>query len=183
MLRLTADEGDTPPVTPLVPTLLAMATVRVADDGLHAVWPLATGALQGRLDQPPGGKIAVILPLDEALELRALTAIRLLRRLTRRFDGSEPAPLSANRRARLVQTLRALDARADGACLRDIAEALFRDRIAGRAWQDSSLQARTKRLVRSGVALMRGGYRELLNPLSRTRNRAKQEPGDKDTTP
>ena len=183
MLRLEADTGDTRTAASLARTLLDTAVLRAGDDGVHAVWPLGTGALQAWLDQPPTGAVAVILPLNEALELRALTAIRLLRRLTRRPEGSEPAPLSANRRARLVQTLRALDARADGASLRDIAEALFRDRIAGRAWQDSSLQARTKRLVRSGVALMRGGYRELLNPLSRTRTRAEREPGDEDTTP
>lgn len=106
----------------------------------------------------------MVIPLDTALELRALTAIRLWRLLNRLSPGPEPAPLSPARRARLVQMLRVLDARRDGASLRDVAEALFRQRIAGRAWQGSSLHARTKRLVRGGLAMVQGGYRDLLNP-------------------
>ena len=113
----------------------------------------------------------MIIPVDAALELRALTAIRLWRLLNRLAPGPEPAPLSAARRARLVQMLRVLDARRDGASLRDIAEALFRQRIAGRAWQGSSLHARTKRLVQGGLVMMQDGYRDLLDPLSRRRKR------------
>ncbi len=67
--------------------------------------------------------------------------------------------------------LRVLDARGEEASLRDIAEVLFRQRIAGRAWQGSSLHARTKRLVQGGLAIMQGGYRDLIDPLPRRRKR------------
>ena len=48
---------------------------------------------------------------------------------------------------------------------RAIAEVLFGDkRIPERAWKTHDLRNRTIRLVQSGFALMRGGYRELLRP-------------------
>ena len=165
--------------------LLNGATVRPAHDGLHAVWRLGAHQLQARLDGAGDWRdAAVILPLDDALDLRALTAMRLARWLRRKTAGPDPAPLSAARRTRLVQVLRALDARADGASLRDIAEGLFGHRLSGRAWQDSDLQARTRRLVRSGVALTHGGYREVLNPLARARRRRlRQSPRDEGAPP
>ena len=59
--------------------------------------------------------------------------------------------------------LRALDARIDGATYRMIAEGLFgAKRIPERAWKTDDLRNRTIRLVKTGVALMHGGYRELL---------------------
>jgi hypothetical protein len=59
--------------------------------------------------------------------------------------------------------LRALDARAEGNTYRTIAEVLFgAKRIPERAWKTHDLRNRTIRLVQSGFALMRGGYRELL---------------------
>ena len=160
--------------------LLDAAALRQAADGLHAVWSLGGGEVQACLDEPASAEaFAVIIPVDAALELRALTVIRLWRLLNRLAPGPEPAPLSAARRARLVQMLRVVDARRDGASLRDIAEALFRQRIAGRAWQGSSLHARTKRLVQGGVAMMQGGYRDLIDPLPRRRKRT----GYENTTP
>ena len=46
---------------------------------------------------------------------------------------------------------------------RAIAEGLFgKKRIPDRAWKTHDLRNRTIRLVQSGLALMRGGYRELL---------------------
>lgn len=51
----------------------------------------------------------------------------------------------------------------DGASYRAIAELLFgADCIPERAWKTNDLRSRTIRLVQSGLALMRGGYRELL---------------------
>ena len=130
------------------------------------------GEVQGVVEEPVAADaFAVVIPLDAALELRALTAIRLWRVLNRLSSGPEPAPLSAARCGRLVQKLRVRDARRDGASLRDVAEALFRQRIAGRAWQGSSLHARTKRLVRGGLAMVQGGYRDLIDPLARRRTR------------
>ena len=64
---------------------------------------------------------------------------------------------------RLALALRALDARVDGNTYRVIAEVLFgAKRIPERAWKTHDLRNRTIRLVQSGFALMRGGYRDLL---------------------
>jgi hypothetical protein len=50
-----------------------------------------------------------------------------------------------------------------GNTYRVIAEVLFgTKRIPERAWKTHDLRNRTIRLVQSGFALMRGGYRELL---------------------
>ncbi len=155
------------------------AAVRLAEDRLHVVWRVGGRQLQGRLDAPSKGRhAAVILPLDDTLELRALTAIRLTRLINHRTPSADPAPLSAARRAQLVQVVRALDARAEGASLREIADALFGRRLAGRAWPDSDLRARKRRLGRSGLELIRGGYRDLLNP-----GRERGTPRDEGTPP
>ncbi len=64
-----------------------------------------------------------------------------------------------------MKLIRALDAQRDGSTYRTIAEALFgKKRIPDRAWKTHDLRNRTIRLVQSGLALMRGGYRKLLRP-------------------
>lgn len=64
--------------------------------------------------------------------------------------------------------MRALDAWGEGNTYRAIAEALFGAKdISERAWKTHDLRNRTIRLVQTGLALMRGGYRELLRPSRR----------------
>ena len=59
--------------------------------------------------------------------------------------------------------MRALDARNDGATYRAIAEGLLGAKsIPERAWKTHDVRNRTIRLVKSGLELMHGGYRELL---------------------
>jgi hypothetical protein len=51
---------------------------------------------------------------------------------------------------------------------REIAEGLFgKERVGRRPWKDSDLRSHIIRLVKSGMALMRGGYRALLRSSSR----------------
>jgi hypothetical protein len=88
------------------------------------------------------------------------------------MNGRTPGPafheLPKQRRERLSAAIRALDARAAGSTYRAIAEVLFgKKRIPDRAWKTHDLRNRTIRLVQSGLALMRGGYRELLRPQRR----------------
>ena len=46
---------------------------------------------------------------------------------------------------------------------REIAEGLFGpERVRSRSWKDHDLRSLTIRLVKNGIALMRGGYRALL---------------------
>lgn len=59
--------------------------------------------------------------------------------------------------------MRALDGWTEGNTYRAIAEGLFgKDGVPDRAWKTHDLRNRTIRLVQSGFALMRGGYRNLL---------------------
>src|SRR5262249_1112905 len=77
--------------------------------------------------------------------------------------GREPLSLTRQRRDRLVLMLRALDGHLCDASYREIAEGLFgAARVEREAWKTSSLRDRTIRLVKSGVSLMRAGYRRLL---------------------
>ena len=106
---------------------------------------------------------AVLIPLDRLVEVRTGALLRLFHAMTERPLGPNPAGLSPARRSRLVLSLRALDAHLEKASHRQIAEGLFgRDRIPERAWKTHDLRDRTIRLVRDGVGLMSGGYRQLL---------------------
>lgn len=61
-----------------------------------------------------------------------------------------------------LHTLQALDATLAGASLRQVGEGLFgADAVAADWHADGELRARVRRLVRRGIALMRGGYRRL----------------------
>ena len=112
---------------------------------------------------------AAVLALDAFFELRAHATRRLWRALSGRPPGPDYRKLPLQRRARLIQSMRALDARQDGASYRAIAEVLFgAERVPKRAWNTHDLRNRTIRLVQSGVALMRGEYINLLSyPLRR----------------
>ena len=106
---------------------------------------------------------AAALPLDSDFEVRAHAARRLWRAVNGRAPGPTFHELSSQRRERLILAIRALDARMDGDTYRAIAEVLFgKKRVPERAWKTHDLRNRTIRLVQSGIALMRGGYRELL---------------------
>jgi len=123
----------------------------------HRIWskqPLAGGT-----------HYAVELPLDRDFEARAHAATRLWRAM----NGRAPRPafhrLPKRRRERLCAALRAVAAYLAGATYRSIAEALFGEkRIPHGAWKTHDLRSRTIRLVKSGLALVRGGYRKLLRP-------------------
>jgi hypothetical protein len=109
--------------------------------------------------------LAVVLPLDDDLPIRAQTALQFWLRVTSRAPGGtrEPLALTRQRRDRLVLMLRALDGHLSDASYREVAENLFGGRrVEHEAWKTSSLRDRTIRLVRSSIALMRAGYRKLL---------------------
>lgn len=73
--------------------------------------------------------------------------------------GARPAPMALQE----LHSLQALDATLAGASLREVAEGLFGAETVATSWHaDSGLRARVRRLVRRGEALMRGGYRRLL---------------------
>lgn len=109
--------------------------------------------------------MAAIMPLDRDLPQRIDALTRLWRRLVA-GRVEPPGMLTAQRRGRLVDTLRALDGHLDGATTREVAGGLFgEERLpTGPEWKSHDLRARAKRLIAAGRALMNGGYRALLRP-------------------
>ncbi|WP_246174344.1 DUF2285 domain-containing protein [Bradyrhizobium paxllaeri] len=151
---------------------LAAGQVRRASDGWHAV--LRFGAVEHRvwLREPPavGARYIAELPFDGDFEERAYAARRLWRAMNGRTAGPAFRDLSKQRRERLSEAIRALDAQSAGSTYRAIAEAVFgKKRIPDRAWKTHDLRNRTIRLVQRGLALVRGGYRQLLRPRRRDR--------------
>jgi hypothetical protein len=115
------------------------------------------------LDDLDGDEVGVLLPLDRLFEFRVIAAVRVWRGLSGKDPGPNPAALPATRRDRFVLVLRALDARAQDASYRDIAAGLFGPHsVPDRGWKTHDLRDRVIRLVRFGVSLREGGYRQLL---------------------
>lgn len=149
---------------------LADGEFRQGSDGWHAVVPLA-GAIH-RLHLPgipaKGSPVLAELPFDANFDIRLLAANRFWSAIEGRRLGRPPLALPLHRRRRFILRVRALDAWLAGNSYREIAEGLFgKDRVRGRSWKDNDLRSLTIRLVKSGIALMRGGYRALLRPSSR----------------
>lgn len=151
-------------------TRLAAGEFRQGPDGWHGILPLA-GAIH-RLYLPvipaKGAPLSIELPLDANSDIRLQAAHRFWCAIDGRRLGASPLALPAKRRRRLVLMMRALDAWLAGHSYREIAEGLFgSERVRSRSWKDHDLRSLTIRLVKNGVALMRGGYRALLRPTSR----------------
>jgi hypothetical protein len=156
----------------LGPAEVSAGEIRQASDGWYVL--LRIGGVEHRLwlKEPPVAEqaYAAELPFDENFEIRAHAARRLWRALNGGPTGPASYELSPQRRQRLSLTLRALDGRIEGNSYRAIAEGLFgTNRIPDRAWKTHDLRNRTIRLVQSGFALMRGGYRALLRHARRGR--------------
>jgi hypothetical protein len=141
---------------------LPLAPSIAADDPEHLVVHRGT-VFRVHIDDAGIAPSAVLLPLDQFFESRAIAAIRLWRGLGGRNPGPNPAALPKARRDRLILALRALDGRLDDATYREISSALFGDAgVSGRGWKGHDLRDRTIRLVRFGLGMMRSGYRGLL---------------------
>ncbi|MEQ7155112.1 DUF2285 domain-containing protein [Brevundimonas aurifodinae] len=140
---------------------------KVADDGRHLRLgdPLCAARLVIAPLPAPDDRPLAILPLDDHLMLRVEAVQALWRILSGRPSGRRAA-LTKQRRRRLAQALRAADAKIAGATRREIAVALFGPRAvpAGQAFDDHHLKSRAARLVRDGLAMIAGGYRNLLTP-------------------
>jgi hypothetical protein len=148
-------------------TTLAGGELRHAPDGWHGVVALAGVAHRLYLPAIPakGAPLSIELPLDANSGIRLQAAHRFWCAIEGRRLGASPLAVTIERRRRFVLTMRALDAWLAGHSYREIAEGLFgKERVRGRSWKDHDLRSLTIRLVQTGVALMRGGYRALLRP-------------------
>jgi hypothetical protein len=149
---------------------LAGGEFRHGPDGWHGIVPLA-GAIH-RLYLPAilakGSPLSLELPLDANSDIRLQAAHRFWCAIEGRRLGASPLALSPGRRRRFVLMIRALDGWLAGHSYREIAEVLVgKERVLARPWKDHDLRSQIIRLVKSGIALTRGGYRALLRPTSR----------------
>lgn len=133
---------------------------RRAEDGLHL--RLAAGlqlVFRGRARR--SGTKLVVLAFDREFGLRVRAAQALDR--AARIDIAPRSRLTVAQRQRLVRSLQALDGVERRDSYRQIAEAIFgADAVAREQWRTASLRDTTIRLVRTGRAMMRGGYLKLL---------------------
>ncbi|MDX8492523.1 DUF2285 domain-containing protein [Mesorhizobium sp. VK22B] len=110
----------------------------------------------------PDGPVAAVIPLDSETQGR----IEALNRFWRAWQG-RPAPpdtrMTVQRRRRLRLMMQAADGRANGASYREIATVLYGfERIASDPWKTSPLRDTVIGLVESSVAMIGGGYLQLL---------------------
>jgi hypothetical protein len=146
-------------------TRLAGGEFRRAPDGWHAVVPLGGANHRLWLRELPttGSLLAVELPLDSNFDIRSQAAHRFWSALELRPLGPPPLALSFPRQQRLILAMRAVDGWLEGNNYREIAQGLFgKHRVPDRDWKTHDLRGRTIRLIQTGLALMRGGYRALL---------------------
>jgi hypothetical protein len=129
---------------------------RIGEDGLYL--RLSQGPqLLLTAGADPYAPLAVVLPLDEAFRVRAAAADALYLMLT--ADALPADRMSGQRRQRVRQMLRALDARQGGASYRDIAVQVLNATVADSAsWRTSTVRDVAIRLCRGAFRLMRGGY-------------------------
>jgi hypothetical protein len=142
---------------------LARAFV-LAQDGKECLIDCADDVFRVHLlDDIEGRQLCAVLPLDRLFDVRVSAARRLTQALNGPAPTTNPARLPPTQQQRLVNALRALDARLDNASYREIAAALFGEkRLPDRGWKTHDLRDRTIRLARLGHDLMQGGYRRLL---------------------
>lgn len=163
------------PGGPSVPVALDLdelneSQLRQGTDGWHGVLHLRGVEHRIWFREAPivSAAYTVELPLDRDFEFRAWAGIRLWRGLKGRPQGAPPHAISAHRRRRIALALRASDAKRDGATYREIAENLLpAHRVAASDWRTHEVRDQIKRLVKTGLALVQGGYRALLRPPSR----------------
>jgi hypothetical protein len=151
-------------------TRLGDGEFRRGPDGWHGVVVLAGAKHRLFLSAMPakGRPLSIELPLDASSDLRLQAAHRFWCAIEGRRLGASPLALPPRRRGRFVLMMRALDAWLAGHSYREIAEGLFgTERVRSRSWKDHDLRSHIIRLVKSGIALMRGGYRALLRSSSR----------------
>jgi hypothetical protein len=124
--------------------------------GNHQLW---------LLDKCPDQPLAVVIPLDDDLPLRAASAVRLHRLITGKKIGPPPRShvLTAQQRRRLILMLRTLEGHLSNASYREIASALLDPSVAHeRAWKTHPIRAQTIRLVNDAMKMVNRGYLKLL---------------------
>jgi hypothetical protein len=158
-------------VDPAGPTqvveLSRLDSVRQEVDGghEHTRWSSAAGThhlIIDRQDDAPQID-AIVLPLDDAFEIRVDAARRFWRALNGRPVGQVYGALPRQSKLRHILNLRAHDGRRSGATQRGIAETLLtNESIASRDWRDHPSRHKVGAILRRANRLVASGYRDLL---------------------
>lgn len=140
--------------------------LRCAADGCHGIW-LADGIAHQlwlpRASPDAAAFYGTFLPLDAFYDLRSHAARRFWRSVESRRPGPEFRIMPAQLRQWQILSLRALDARLRGESYRTIADILLGFSGTKEDWEIDPRKNQSRRLVASGIKMMRGGYRLLLH--------------------
>jgi hypothetical protein len=116
----------------------------------------------------PDDQLAAVIPIDDNL----LDRIEALTRLSRAWLKRPPlrdTRMTIDQRRRFRLKLRAADGRMNGATYREIAIAIYgAARIQTEPWKTSPLRDSVIAFVETGMALISGGYLQLLRHRRRT---------------
>ena len=109
-----------------------------------------------------GGKLSALIPLDG----NTLGRIEALTRFYSAQVGRAIPPdtrLTSQQRRRLQLMIQAVDGRINTATYREIANAIYgASRVADMPWKTSPLRDSAIALVKDGIAMVGGGYKQLL---------------------
>jgi hypothetical protein len=138
-----------------------------ADDGRHLIIAAPEGDHRLWVRTRPGMAMAVVLPIDDAFDLRLGAALRLFRSLRGDPPGALPARLHVTpfQRARLALLLAIFDRLLAGGTKREIARDIIYpryDAASAAEWKGSAERRRTQRLCDEAKAMVAAGYRRLL---------------------
>ena len=137
---------------------------RTADEGLYLRFFLGAEqfvalSLDGK---PPSGQVAAVMLMDQLLQDR----VDALHRFHDVLFGRRVRPdrhLPLQRKRHLIEMLRAVDGKYAGASYQEIAESVFNTkRVNAISWKSAPQRDTVMRRVRTGLALVNGGYRTLL---------------------
>lgn len=149
---------------PTVNFKVVPADARTSDEGLYIHFLIDTEqfvavCLDGK---PPDGPVATVMLIDQFFQDR-LDAICRFRDAALHHRTSPDTRLTPQRRQRLIESLRAIDARQAGATYQEIAEAVFGAApVNAITWKSTPLRDTVMRRTASGRDLVAGGYRRLL---------------------
>jgi hypothetical protein len=108
------------------------------------------------------GKLSALIPLDN----NTLGRIEALTRFYSAQLGRAIPPdtrLTSQQRRRLRFMIQAIDGRSNSATYREIANAIYgASRVADMPWKTSAVRDSVIALVKDGIAMVEGGYRQLL---------------------
>ncbi len=106
--------------------------------------------------------LSALIPLDPDALDRLEALLRLVQSLLGR-RVAEDTRLTHQKRRRARHMLQAVDGRVNGASYREIGSVIYgRERVASEPWKTSALRDATIDLVKDGLAMIAGGYRNLL---------------------